>query len=303
VTFLTKKLLTRRASLLALAAGSLAFGLRGKGFALAAEDLETLQPGKISVAFTGDMPGTSWEGGKLVGADGEMLQAIADRLHLTIVPAQMEWSAAIASVTGGRVDMMLGMMGWQDKRTKIMNLTDPLYYAGTRITQRKETNYHSLADLQGKRIAMMTGTQAVSEIQKVPGAEVKLYDTLEAAVKALIDKRVDLAFVDAQSVQYMTEKDPTIPLKLLSISDPYSAQYPNTTAKWNVIIGVRKEAPKLAAAISREIDVMWKNCENQKIAAKYGLGETFWFTPPEHNDRAGVDRPADWAQPVTQGCG
>ena len=296
-------LLTRRASLLALAAGSAAFGLGGKARAQATPDLDPIHPGKLVVAFTGDMPGTGWEGGKLVGVDGGMLQTIADRLHLTIEPAQMDWSATIASVTAGRVDLMLGMMGWQKKRAEVMNLTDPLYYAGTRITQRKETDYKSLADLKGKRIAMMTGTMAVSEIEKVPGAHVALFDTLDEAVKALIDKRVDLAFVDAQSVQYMMQKDPALPIKSLSISDPYTAQFPATTAKWNVVIGIRKEEPKLTAAINRQIDAMWKSCENRKIAAKYGLGEAYWFTSPEHNDRAGVDRPVNWKQPVTQGCG
>ncbi len=295
-------LLTRRAGLCAVAGGSTALLLGGRVAAQQMADVETIHPGRLVVAFTGDMPGTGWEGGKLVGADGEMLQTIADRLHLKIEPAQMDWSGTIASVTSGRVDLMLGMMGWQKKRAEIMLLTDPLYYAGTRITQRKETDYHSLADLKDKRIAMMTGTMAVGEVKKVPGADVALFDTLDAAVRALIDKRVDLAFVDSQSVQYMTQKDPSLPIKLLSISDPYTPQFPATTAKWNVVIGIRKEAPKLATAIDREIDAMWTSCENRKIAAKYGLGEAYWFTPPEHNDRAGVDRPADWVQPTDQGC-
>lgn len=295
-------LLTRRAGLCAMAGGSTVLLLGGRVAAQQVADVETIRPGRLVVAFTGDMPGTGWEGGRLVGADGEMLQTIAGRLHLKIEPAQMDWSGTIASVTSGRVDLMLGMMGWQKKRAEIMLLTDPLYYAGTRITQRKETDYHSLADLKDKRIAMMTGTMAVGEVKKVPGADVALFDTLDAAVRALIDKRVDLAFVDSQSVQYMTQKDPSLPIKLLSISDPYTPQFPATTAKWNVVIGIRKEAPKLATAIDREIDAMWKSCENRKIAAKYGLGEAYWFTPPEHNDRAGVDRPADWVQPTDQGC-
>src|SRR4051812_2002521 len=63
-----------------------------------AAGFETIKPGTLIVAFNGDMLGTSWENGKLIGVDGELLQWIADELKLKIEPAVMEFSAEIGSI-------------------------------------------------------------------------------------------------------------------------------------------------------------------------------------------------------------
>ena len=51
---------------------------------------KTVEPGKLTVGFNGDMPMTSWKDGKLIGTDGELLAQIAADLGLEIVPQQME---------------------------------------------------------------------------------------------------------------------------------------------------------------------------------------------------------------------
>ena len=65
------------------------------GQAFAEADLSTIEPGKLHVAFNGDMPMTSLNDGQLVGTDGEMISRIASRPGLEIVPEQMDWAAAI----------------------------------------------------------------------------------------------------------------------------------------------------------------------------------------------------------------
>ena len=62
-----------------------------------AQDLGTIEPGKLIVAFNGDMPMTSLKDGKLIGSDGEMISQIASNLGLEIVPQQMDWAAEIES--------------------------------------------------------------------------------------------------------------------------------------------------------------------------------------------------------------
>src|SRR5207244_3909131 len=41
---------------------------------------KTVEPGKLTVGFNGDMPMTSWKDGKLIGTDGELLAQIAANL-------------------------------------------------------------------------------------------------------------------------------------------------------------------------------------------------------------------------------
>ena len=109
-----------------------------------AGDLEVIEAGKLNVAFNGDMPGTSYENGRLIGLDGELMHLVADGLGLEVVPNLMEWAAEIQSVKTGRVDIMHGMMGWNDERIKVINISDPIYYGGANITQSKSTNWSTV---------------------------------------------------------------------------------------------------------------------------------------------------------------
>ena len=102
-----------------------------------AADLELVKPGSLVVAYNGDMPGTGVKDGKLIGLDGEVMQAVGESLGLKVEPQLMEWAAEIESVKGRRVDAMHGMMGWNEPRTKVINITDPIYYGGAVIAQKE----------------------------------------------------------------------------------------------------------------------------------------------------------------------
>ena len=107
------------------------------GTNVCAGDLELVEPGTLIVAFNGDMPGTGWQDGRLIGLDGELMHWMADQLGLKVKPALMEWSAEIASVKARRVDIMHGMMGWNHHRIKVINISDPIYYGGANITRNR----------------------------------------------------------------------------------------------------------------------------------------------------------------------
>ena len=143
---------------------------------------QTIEPGKLHVALNGDMPMTGIKDGKLIGTDGELMVLIADRLGLEVVPHMMEWSAEIQSTKQGKVDIMHGAMGWIEERSKIMLLTDPIYYFGTLLAQKKDTNWSTFEDMKGRSVATVSGFTLVPELKEVEGiGEVKLYDTTDGA--------------------------------------------------------------------------------------------------------------------------
>jgi len=73
--------------------------------------------------------------------------------------------------------------------------------------------------------------------------------------------------------------------------------------KYQIVLGLSKDAPELTKAVNQKIAEAWATCRTQKIAAKYGLGDKSWFVPGEKNPRAGVDRLNDWRQPsLGDGC-
>ena len=269
---------------------------------VSAGDLELVEPGTLIVAFNGDMPGTGWQDGRLVGLDGELMHWMVDQLGLKVKPALMEWSAEIASVKARRVDIMHGMMGWNHHRIKVINISDPIYYGGANITQKKGQNWDSIKDLEGKRVATITGFGWIDEIKSIPGLKLSLYDTSDAAIRDLLAGRIDALFADPPLVQYAISKNPKWNLHALAVKEQDVPEYPLLTSKYNVVFGMSQKAPNLLKAVNEKIAEMWKTCQNRKIAAKYGLGDDSWFTPGK-NLRVGegvdFDRPVGWKQPVS----
>lgn len=279
-----------------VAAIAIGFGL-GNGPAGAAE-LETVKPGVLMVAYNGDMPGTGTKDGKLIGLDGEIMQWIGEQLGLTVEPVLMEWAAEIESVKSRRVDAMHGMMGWNDQRIKVINITDPIYYGGANITQKKSNNWSTVKDLEGKTIATIQGFGWIDQLKQIPNTTLQLYDTSDAAMRDLLAGRIDALFADPPLVQYTISQNPDWDVHAIPVQQGFEEKYSLLTGKYNIVFGLSKDAPNLLKAFNEKIAEVWAKCLNRDIAKKYGLGDPSWFDPGELNLRAGVDRPKDWVQPT-----
>ncbi len=269
-----------------------------------AEPPKTIEPGKLHVALNGDMPMTGLKDGKLIGTDGDLMVLIAERLGLEVVPHMMEWSAEIQSTKQGKVDIMHGAMGWIEARSEIMLLTDPVYYFGTFLAQKKENNWSTFEDMKGRSVATVSGFTLVPELKTVEGiGEVKLYDTTDGALRDLIAGRVDMAILDPPLMQLAIAENPDWNLHQIPL-EPKSDTYPIMSQVYNVIFGIHPEQQELHDAFNQEIGKIWADCTNVKVMAEYGLGDKGWFTPPpqEENLRNGVDRPKDWVAPNGDHC-
>jgi polar amino acid transport system substrate-binding protein len=274
------------------------------GQAAQADSLELIEDGKLIVAFNGDMPGTGWQDGRLIGLDGELMHMVADNLGLKVEPALMEWAGEIASVKARRVDIMHGMMGWNDQRIKVINISDPIYYGGANITQKKSTNWQTVKELEGRTIATIQGFGWIDQLKAIEGAELKLYDTSDAAIRDLLAGRIEALFADPPLIQYAISKNPDWDIHALPITQEFDPKYSLLTGKYNVVFGLSQEAPHLLDAVNAEIAKIWASCANLEVAKKYGLGDRSWFDPGSLNLRAGVDRPEDWKQPtLPDNCG
>lgn len=263
---------------------------------VAAQSLETVEKGAFTIAFTGDMPGTGYQDGLMVGYDGEILQRVANTLKLKVKPALMEWSGTIASVQSKRVDVMAGTMGWTEQRSKIMTLSDPIHYFKNGITQAAKNNWSKLKDLEGKKVGTITGFSFIPELRKIKGLQLALYDTSDAAVRDLLAGRIDAVIGDPPVMQYAISRNPQWRIKFNAFTDA-SPDFPLLTGLGQVVFGLNKDSPELVKAVNAEIAKLWKTCELRKIGKTYGLVQDVWFVPVGQNPRTGVDRPADWKLP------
>lgn len=288
----------RRTFLTRAAVAAVGAGLAGKAFesrASAAPAFKTVNPGVITVAMNGDMPMTSIENGKLIGTDGGMITAIAQKLGLEVRPSLMEWSATIESVKTGRTDIMLGNMGWTPVRAQVMLITDAIYYAGTFVTMKKDkpfTQSVSIQDFNKHSIGTVTGFTIVPEMKKVPGTtDVKLYDTTDACIRDVVAGRLDFAVLDAPTVDYMILKNAGWNLKQVPIKP--DADFPQLTSKQHTVMGMNVDNHDLFDAVNAGVKWLWRTKLNAKYLQQYGVGNPDYLVPPAKNPRIGVDRDAN----------
>ena len=264
--------------------------------------VKTLEEGKLTIGMNGDMPMTQFKDGTLSGTDGEIMTWVAGQIGLTPNIVQMDWAALIEATKQGKLDVMHGAMGWIEPRTKIMILSEPIYYFGTLLAQKEENNFTTFADMKGRKVGTVTGFTLVPELKAVEGiGEVKLYDTSDGVMQDLNAGRIDMAILDPPLVQYAIFQHPEWKLKQLPLT-PEPDKYPIMSTKYNVIFGINKNESELAEAINGAIKQVWKDCLNVKAMAKYGLGDKAWFIPPEKNPRIGVDRDESYQAPTADHC-
>jgi polar amino acid transport system substrate-binding protein/cystine transport system substrate-binding protein len=272
-------------------------GILGSAPGDAADGYKLVEPGKLTIATTAEMPGIVPLDGELVGYDGEILQIIADRLGLEINPVKMEWSGVIASVQAGRMDVLGGNVGWTEQRTGIMALTDPTQYFQNGITHKADMPMSRLADLEGRNVATITGFSFVPELEKIKDISLSFYDTLDAALRDLLAGRVDAVIADPPVMGYAIALNPDWNLAFTAFEDDDPA-FPQLTGKGRqFVLGVNAENRQLAEDMNTVLRELWADCTVRRIGAKYGMTGDAWFLPGSANPRAGVDRPADWTPP------
>jgi L-cystine transport system substrate-binding protein len=262
-----------------------------------AQDYTLVEPGKLTIATTAEMPGIVPQDGGLVGYDGEILAIIAERLGLELNPVKMEWSGVIASVQAGRMDVLGGNVGWTPERTEILALTDPTQYFGNGITHKADQPMSTLADLENRPVATITGFSFIPELEKIPGIQLSFYDTSDAALRDLLAGRVEAVIADPPVMGYAIAQNPDWNLAFTAFADD-NPDFPLLTGKGRqFVLGVNIENAKLAADMNAVLADLWKDCTLKTIGAKYGMTGDIWFTPGSGNPRAGVDRAADWVPP------
>src|SRR4029453_11450095 len=65
--------------------------------------IKTIKPGVLMVAVDNDMPYCQEEKGRIIGIDGEIITAIAEKLGLKVEPVVLDWEGEIQAVQVGRV--------------------------------------------------------------------------------------------------------------------------------------------------------------------------------------------------------
>ncbi len=133
--------------------------------------------GEISFAMSGGYPPFNFynKNNQLVGFDVDVATEVARRLGVEFKPVTTEWSGIIEGLRSGAYDGILGSMAVTENRKKVVNFSTPYYYSGAQLVVKKDSDYKSPAEMEGKTIGVVTGTTFADDAKKLGAGDVKLY--------------------------------------------------------------------------------------------------------------------------------
>jgi peptide/nickel transport system substrate-binding protein len=178
---------------------------------------------------------------EFVGFDLDLMKAVAEAGGFDYEFVNVSWDPLLAGLAAGQYDAAISAMTITEDRAKQFDFSDPYYSAGQIIAVRADDDrIKGLADLVGKTSGAQLGTTGAIYLEKLAGATLKNYDTIDQAFLDLINKQIDAVVADNPLVQGYVGKYAGA---IKSVGEPF------TEEKYG--IAVKKNAPEILAAINK----------------------------------------------------
>ena len=113
------------------------------------------------------------EGGKRVGFDVELIEAVAKVLNRKVEWTDIDFKGLIPGLLAKRFDVAASAIYITDERKKVVDFTEPYYPGGLVImTAKADKRIQGPDDLNGKKVAVQVGTKSVNFLKETyPGVE------------------------------------------------------------------------------------------------------------------------------------
>jgi polar amino acid transport system substrate-binding protein len=176
---------------------------------------EIKKDGKLIIATEGAYPPFNYfQGSKLSGFEVELGDAIAKKMGLAVEWKALSFDALLAGLRQDRWDVVMASFGITEDRAKAVSFTAPHYCSGGVIVS-KDPAIRSVASLNGKVVAVQTGSSYMENVKKLTGLkEVKNFPQDTDARSALLNGRVDAWVSDRFVVKSALDTSPNAGLKM-----------------------------------------------------------------------------------------
>lgn len=244
------------ASLACVAALSLAAcgGAAGSG----KNDLGTISPGKLKLAFRSDDKPTSFvKDGKPTGFMIELTQAMAEKMGVTTSYVATDFASMVPNVRNHTYDSAAFGTLVTPARQKISDFTGPVSYGQAQLISRKAAKLETVGSAGGKTVAITRGSELIPLLQKrVPTIHIKEFPNIAASANALTAGQVDGLFTGTATTS-----------QLLDQHSDFTATEAITTAQ--TAFPVAKDRPALKKALDKALTEVIKDGTYTKLFDKW----------------------------------
>ncbi|KQS72299.1 amino acid ABC transporter substrate-binding protein [Rhizobium sp. Leaf371] len=230
--------------------------------ALAGENLSAIKTaGVLKIGTEGTYAPFTFHdaGGKLVGFDVEIGEAVAAKLGVKAEFIEGKWDGLIAGIDAGRYDTVINQVGITDARRQKYDFSEPYIASKAVLIVRQDNDdIKGFADLKGKTSAQSLSSN-FGKIAQSAGAELVGTDGFDQSIQLVLTRRADATVNDSLSFLDFKKQKPDAPVKI-------AAEQEN--ADYSGII-IRKGEPELLAAINKALADIKADGTYKTISDKY----------------------------------
>ncbi|ACI59706.1 extracellular solute-binding protein family 3 (plasmid) [Rhizobium leguminosarum bv. trifolii WSM2304] len=260
------------ASMMLAAAG---FALFAAGVASAQADckpvstFKTIEPGVLKIAAPDMPPFFTYKDGVMAGFEGLFFTRFAKDNCLKPEVIVLPLGGIVESVRNGLADVGGAGLNPTPERGKVVGLTHPIYYSPAVFVGKNPSG--DLDSYDGKTLGTVTGFNFNKELETWGKANVKIYDTADAAFADVKSGRLPVMLLGGLNAYYRISLVPNSGLSAVEAKPHPVVQSFNSKGRTNVVH--TKGNPELTDALNLAIATMRKdgtlahNLEEVKLPA------------------------------------
>ncbi len=201
--------------------------------------------------------------GRVIGFEVDIMNEVARRLGRTPELFRADWLALYDALEAGRCDVLMNGFEVTEERAAVARFSVPYFRFGQQIVVRRADagRIASLADLAGKRIAVLNGSQSIDVLKDAgfPDALILQYDDSLAPYTEVALGRADAALAESIIAAYYAAHDERLVL------------VPKTFAPGQYAVITRKADGTLGADIDRVLGELKADGTIGEILQRWGL--------------------------------
>lgn len=208
-------------------------------------------------------PNSYQEGGKLIGFDVEVIEALAEKLGRTVKWTNADFAGLMGQLEARKLDTVANNVAVTEERSAQYDFTDPYAYMGAVVaTLGSNSELNSLEDIAGHTIAGVLGSNNTTHLEtwaKENGVEVEIrtYETRDGAMQDLLAGRVD-GYVQSSGVFLAEMKKSGADLKFVG-----------DAIAWESVAFPFEKGSELVAQVNEQLAALAEDGTLTKLSEKY----------------------------------
>ena len=202
--------------------------------------------------------------GQYSGIANDYLQLISQKTGLNFTPSISQWSDNLEKIRHNKIDLLPAVY-FTEERSQYLTYSPPYFEVLDYFFIRDDLNAKTLADLNGKRVAIPESYAHIKLIKKhFPKIKIVIVNTFGDAIDAVLENRADLLYDTYGALSYTLEKE--------GINTIIPFKSTRKLGKNSIHIVTRKDNPALSAIIQKGLNAITAK-EKRNIYNKW-LGST-----------------------------